>query len=186
MGKCPTIIDTEGSPLDMSLQPIKNSLESYRQFHCIAKYECRPKQITVEPLSTAFWEKTKSILLDIIIKNNVQGVKLLESSHSIDVIAPDVSKLHLVTACEKFAKQIGNPGFVLCIGDKGEWPGNDYELLSTPYSISVDTVSHDHRSCWNLSQSGHRGVQATLAYLNCTEVSEGILHFKRRKIRRKK
>lgn len=174
------------SPLDVSLQLIKNSIESYRQFHCIAKYECRSKQITIEPLNAALWKKTKSILLDIVIKTNIQGIQVLESSHSIDVIAPNVSKLHLVAACEKVAKQIGNPGFVLCIGDKGEWPGNDYELLSTPYSVSVDTVSHDPRSCWNLSQAGHRGVQATLAYLNCMEVSEGILHFRQRRIRRKK
>jgi hypothetical protein len=86
-------------------------------------------------------------------------------------LAPDVSKRNLVLACEEVAKKIGNPGVALCIGDRGEWPGNDYEFLSTPYSLSVYTVSADSESCWNLSQAGHRGVQATMEYLRCISIS---------------
>ncbi|MCL6447902.1 MAG: HAD hydrolase family protein [Armatimonadetes bacterium] len=158
-------------PLDASIKSIKDALESHEQFCRIAKYECRPKQITVEPVNVAIWKKTKAVLFDIINKNNVPGVQVLESGHSIDVLAPGVSKLHLVKACEEAAKQAGNPGVALCIGDKGEWPGNDYDLLSTPYSISVDTVSPDPASCWNLSQAGHRGVQATMYYLQSMFIS---------------
>ncbi|MFZ5631549.1 MAG: sucrose-6-phosphate hydrolase [Bacillota bacterium] len=153
------------SPLDPSLRIIKNFIDNHPIFGRIAKYECRPKQITVEPQHGTYLEMIKSVLIDIIAKNKVSSVQVLESSHSIDVIAPGVSKLHLVSACEKAAKKVGKSGIALCIGDKGKWPGNDYELLSTPYSISVDTVSPDPESCWNLSQSGHRGVQATIHYL---------------------
>ena len=54
---------------------------------------------------------------------------------------------------------------VLSVGDKGQWPGNDYELLNTPYSLSVDEVSADPDTCWNIAPAGHRGTQAVLDYL---------------------
>jgi hydroxymethylpyrimidine pyrophosphatase-like HAD family hydrolase len=161
--------DKTSSP-HMSLQLIKDFLESNQQFHRLAKYECRPKQITVEPVNTAFWKKTRAILLNIVAKTKLAGIQVLESSHSIDVLAPDVSKRDLILTCEEVAQKIGNPGVALCVGDRGEWPGNDYDFLSTPYSLSVHTVSADSESCWNLSQAGHRGVQATLEYLRCISI----------------
>jgi hydroxymethylpyrimidine pyrophosphatase-like HAD family hydrolase/fructoselysine-6-P-deglycase FrlB-like protein len=151
--------------LHIDLRVIKDRLESNEIFCRIAEFECRPTQITVEPKNIVFWDKTKAILLDIISKELGLKISVFESSHSIDIIAPGVSKMNLVLACEELAKRAGKPGIALCIGDKGEWPGNDYELLSAPYSISVDSVSTDPLSCWNLSQPGHRGVQATLDYL---------------------
>jgi hydroxymethylpyrimidine pyrophosphatase-like HAD family hydrolase len=159
------------SPPHTSLQLIKDSLESNQQFHRLAKYECRPKQITVEPVNAAFWRKPRAILLNIVAKTKLAGIQVLESSHSIDVLAPGVSKRDLILACEEVAKKIGNPGVALCVGDRGEWPGNDYEFLSSPYSLSVHTVSADSESCWNLSQAGHRGVQATMEYLRCISIS---------------
>jgi len=159
------------SPLHTSLQLIKDSFCNNQQFLRLAKYECRPKQITVEPFKAAFWRMTRAILLDILTKIKLLGIQVLESSHSIDVLAPGVSKRDLVLACEEVAKKTGNPGVALCIGDRGEWPGNDYEFLSTPYSLSVHTVSADSESCWNLSQAGHRGVQATMEYLRCISIS---------------
>src|SRR5262249_53339365 len=94
----------------------------------------------------------------------------VESSHSLDVLAPGVSKQLVVEACKSAAAMRGNPVDALCIGDRGRWPGNDYVLLSNPYSLSVDTVSPDPDTCWNIAPAGCRGVQATLAYLraiNC-------------------
>ena len=113
-----------------------------------------------------------------INKTTIAGIQVLESSHSIDVLAPGVSKRDLILACEEVAKRIGNPGVAFCIGDRGEWPGNDYDFLSTPYSVSVDTVSPDPDSCWNLSQAGHRGVQATLGYLKSLHIEGGVLRYR--------
>jgi hydroxymethylpyrimidine pyrophosphatase-like HAD family hydrolase len=166
------------SPLHTSLQLIKDSLESHQQFCRLAKYEFRPKQITVEPGNAAFWKMTRVILLNIVTKTKLSGIQVLESSHSIDVLAPGVSKRGLVLACEEVTKKNGNPGVALCIGDRGEWPGNDYDLLSTPYTFSVDTVSPDPDSCWNLSQAGHRGVQATLGYLKSLNIERGVLRYR--------
>jgi len=169
--------DKSGQP-HAALKSIKNVLKDYPQFSSLARYELRPKQLTVEPTHLWLWRKTKAILYETIIKLDVSGVQVLESGHSIDVVAPGISKLDVVAACKEAAEQVGSPNVALCVGDKGEWPGNDYALLSTPCSLSVDTVSFDHESCWNLSPPGYRGVQAAIEYLKGMEASHGILRFR--------
>ncbi len=169
--------DKSGQP-HAALKSIKDALKDHPQFSRLAKYELRPKQLTVEPTHPGLWWKTKTILHEILIKLDVSGVQVLESSHSIDVIAPGISKLDVVSACKETAERAGSPNAALCVGDKGEWPGNDYALLSTPYSLSVDTVSFDHESCWNLSPAGYRGVQAAIEYLKGMEASHGVLRFR--------
>lgn len=65
---------------------------------------------------------------------------------------------------------------ILCIGDKGRWPGNDFDLLSEPFSLSVDEVSSDPVTCWNLAPAGYRGIQATLYYLDHMRITaKGLL-----------
>ena len=56
------------------------------------------------------------------------------------------------------------------------WPGNDASLLTEPHSLSVDEVSPDLRTCWNIAPSGYRGVQAVLAYLEALQVSDGVVN----------
>jgi len=56
-------------------------------------------------------------------------------------------------------------GRVIRIGDRGMWPGNDFDLLSDRLGLSVDEVSRDPDHCWNLSPAGVLGPQATLHYL---------------------
>jgi hypothetical protein len=46
-------------------------------------------------------------------------------------------------------------------------------LLSTPYSLSVDSVSADPATCWNLAPAGVKCFQATSFYLAGLEVSSG-------------
>jgi hydroxymethylpyrimidine pyrophosphatase-like HAD family hydrolase/fructoselysine-6-P-deglycase FrlB-like protein len=168
-------------PLDPALQRLQALLENDNHFTRGATYECRPYQISVIPRDKTLWKTTKAILLTMIAKaaeGHTSNLRLLESSHSMDLLAPGVSKLHLVRACEVHALKAGNPISVLCIGDSGDWPGNDYQLLSTQYSLSVDTVSPDPSSCWNLSLPGHRGVQATLGYLKRVKAANGTLRFR--------
>lgn len=168
----------KSKPFDSTLLIIKNLLESNQQLQNIVKFEYRPKQISIEAPNPKLSNITKDILQDIINKSKLVGVKVLESSHSIDILAPGVSKLALVDECKKLAKKVGNPETALCIGDKGKWPGNDYELLSTPYSLSVDTVSPDPNTCWNFGELGQRGVQTMLYYMRHLEASEGIVRLK--------
>ena len=60
---------------------------------------------------------------------------------------------------------VGSLDEILCIGDRGRFPGNDYELLSHTFALSVDEVSANASSGWNLAPPGCRGVAATLFYL---------------------
>jgi hypothetical protein len=101
----------------------------------------------------------------------------LESDHSLDIVAPGVTKLDIVFACQEMTRLRHNSENILCIGDKGEWPGNDYDLLTSPYSLSVNTVSSNANSCWNIARSGHRGTQATMEYLKRIEVIQGVGRF---------
>ena len=172
-------------PFHPMIEELAQLLNSDSQFTKIARPEPRPCQITVETSVPALWRRIRSTVLDHTAKANLPGLRVLESSHSLDIVAPGVSKLHLMTACAEIAKQRCKPDTVLCVGDKGEWPGNDYDLLSTEFSLSVDTVSPDPASCWHLGPAGHRGVQAMLGYLNCMEAADGILslNLKKRQVR---
>ena len=86
------------------------------------------------------------------------------SSHSIDVLLTPCRKSAVVDAVQAAARD-GN-GSVIRIGDRGTWPGNDFDLLSDPLGLSVDEVSRDPDHCWNLAPPGLLGPQAALHYLH--------------------
>ncbi len=124
--------------------------------HC--KLSLRPMQLTIEPYSA--WEAAKvSMIVQETVAKFADQLRLVHSSHSLDVLARGASKLNVVSACRE------QNGEVLCFGDRGSWPGNDFEMLATPFSLSVDAVSADPQSCWNLAPTGVRCVQATAFYL---------------------
>jgi len=129
--------------------------------------ELKPNQITIEIKKKNEWTKVRPILIDLIMSQNVNGIQILESSHSMDIIHQSTtSKLNILSLCETRMQELGSTGDCLGIGDKGKWPGNDYLLLSTPYSLSVDEVSSLPESCWNLAEPGIKNVKATIYYLS--------------------
>jgi hypothetical protein len=135
----------------------------------------RRSQITMQMRQSAPVGLIQRAVQQVVHKLNTPGVEVVYSSHSVDVIAPGVTKKKLV---EEVGKLAGNSsGSVLCIGDLGQWPGNDFALLSADYSLSVDAVSSDPATCWNIAPPGHRGVQAVLDYLACLHFSKGALRF---------
>ena len=75
-----------------------------------------------------------------------------------------VENLVLAGGLEPFYRLIGvdtdGPGNIFVYD-----AGNDCELLSHEYALSVDEVSMDSSTCWNLASPGIRGVDATLEYL---------------------
>lgn len=164
--------------IDPTLDLVRLSLENYEQLKQMSNIEYRPKQISVEPKHFGDWKIVRSILFDAVQKVSGKHILVLESSHSLDVIAPNVSKQKVVTTCETIAYEMGGCGLALCIGDSGQWPGNDYQFLSSPYSISVDTTSPDPSSCWNLNPLGLRGMQATLAHLKRISIKGNTFHIK--------
>lgn len=128
--------------------------------------EIRPFQLTIGTNNKLNWVKIRSIIQNILAQSNFNKLSLVESSHSIDIIVkPFASKLNLVKACENLTNEQGIFKMSLCVGDRGQWPGNDFELLSTPYSLSVDEVSPDPDTCWNLSGLGIKNDLSCKAYL---------------------
>jgi Sucrose-6F-phosphate phosphohydrolase len=126
------------------------------------KLKTRPGQITVVcdvPLPDgALWAAVMEAL-----GRHAQAVHAVRSSHSVDILASGVSKQAVV---EHLARQHGiDPGNILRIGDRGRWPGNDFDLLDHALGLSVDEVSRRPDACWNLAPAGERGINTTLRYL---------------------
>jgi len=141
------------------------------------KIELRQGQLTIEINDKNNSEIIKNIMIDILKKYYPFNIQILESSHSIDIILTDTSKSLIINYCEKLLNCEDMKNEFLCIGDCGKWPGNDFHLLSNKYSLSVDQVSNDPHTCWNLSSVGNNCVEATLEYFGAIKiVSEG--HFK--------
>jgi hypothetical protein len=150
--------DPSGVPCD-SLTSLADALCTDPIISRLADCRVSHSQVSVRPIP-----RTGSELVWRVVQQLAQshGLAALRSSHSMDVLGPRVSKRILLDhlrslLCEGHA--------VLSIGDKGQWPGNDFDLLGTPYSLSVDEVSADPDTCWNVAPPGHRGVEATLDYL---------------------
>jgi hydroxymethylpyrimidine pyrophosphatase-like HAD family hydrolase len=143
------------------------------QLQHIASIKKQKHQITIEPKKFLFLKNIEKILLHEINSNKQFKLRLFESSHSFDVLDDLASKCNLVHMCQKITQNKNHSKNVLCIGDKGKWPGNDFELLSSDYSLSVNSVSPDPSTCWNLSPPGIRGVQATMRYLSSPIFKKG-------------
>ena len=124
--------------------------------------DIRPKQITIffESIENT---KIMSVLLELISCS--AGLKAFNSGHSMDIIPTEVSKVNMV-----------NKGkHSLCIGDSGQHGGNDYEMLSHEFSLSVNRTSKNFHSCWNLAPLGISNVEATLFYFNCMDIDNGFV-----------
>jgi hypothetical protein len=139
-------------------------IQSNRILSHFAEWECRNSQITIQPKTRVKFQTLWEILHGLIGEQGNGKLSLVRSGHSIDILGPGVSKRKLV---ETLRQLVGcSDTAILCIGDKGCWPGNDFALLSEPASLSVDECSFDANTCWNLSPSGYRGAKATIFYLN--------------------
>jgi hypothetical protein len=135
--------------------------------------ESKGRQITVEASSPLVVRELMDRVSDIVRRSGEPGVQIVQSTHSIDVLAPGVSKCSLLTFMkEKLCKSYLNPE-ILTIGDRGQWPGNDFELLQHRFALSVDQTSQDPATCWNLAPPSKRNVDACLFYLNHFEADSG-------------
>jgi hypothetical protein len=122
----------------------------------------RPQQITLEPKGATdilrLWMETCRALSKLR-----PHFTIVHSSRSVDVLCNASSKILLV---KHLAVKAAKEPRVLCIGDQGRFPGNDFELLSHPLSLSSDQCSYSLSSCWNFAPLAYRKVQATAYYLN--------------------
>ena len=131
----------------------------------------RNKCLTYEGNSRCLGSIYKTVA-SAILRGELSDVKISKSDHSIDVVPTLVSKK---TAIEFMHHNYGNE--ILCIGDSGDEFGNDYELLDSEYSLSVDQVSSSLDSCWNIASTGLRGPSATREYLSKLSILKKGLRF---------
>lgn len=158
-----------GKTPSVEMQCIGDELRSHPVISANATCEVRAGQISLVSTGPIALETLWQVAAGII---QTRQFTVSMSSHAIDVIPADVSKLNVIIAVRKmFTLRNSDP--ILCIGDRGRPPGNDSLLLSQPYSLSVHEVSADPDVCWNLAATGHRGVQALLDYLKVFRVKQG-------------
>lgn len=162
---CPVV----DMPFDPSIDRLDKILKSDGLIGELATITTRPAQITLEPKVPALFPKELSRYALRFIKDT-DDVRVLFSTHSVDIVPKSVSKRSVLQELQLLMPK----GLeVLCIGDLGQFPGNDFELLSHPYSLSCDEVSADERSCWNCAPASFRGVQAAMYYFRRMKVTAG-------------
>ena len=153
-------------PFDSELKELSEELQRRLPKDCI-NYELSPRsqQLSIEEVqSTSDAEVLYSTCCEIIWDKQLNGIRVWRSSHSMDIVVyREVSKLRVIEEFEH----------TLCIGDYGTVEGNDYEMLTSKYSLSVDRVSKNTESCWNIAPSGMKGLDATLYYLSRMKANEG-------------
>lgn len=94
---------------------------------------------------------------EIIINKKLVNLHVWVSSHSMDIVVKSVvTKKNILNFCE---------GNTLCIGDSGNYTGNDFELLANEFSLSVDKVPLNPFNCWNIAPENCKGIESTLYYL---------------------
>lgn len=153
-------------PFDSELKELEEELKLRLPAGCVGyKFEERSLQLSIE----GEMPQTESQLVydtcrEIIWDKQMKGIRVWRSSHSMDIVVyREVSKLRMIE----------DPEQTLCIGDYGTVEGNDYEMLTSKYSLSVDRVSKNIESCWNIAPSGMKGLDATLYYISRMKANEG-------------
>ena len=151
---------------DSELKELEEELKLRLPAGCVGyKFEERILQLSIEgEMTQAESQLVYDTCREIILDKQMKGIRVWRSSHSMDIVVyREVSKLRVIE----------DPEHTLCIGDYGTVEGNDYEMLTSKYSLSVDRVSKNTESCWNIAPSGRTGLDATLYYISRMKANEG-------------
>jgi hydroxymethylpyrimidine pyrophosphatase-like HAD family hydrolase len=150
------------------------ALRSQPELAGAALQSTRKYQITLETRRGLSESRLWDLSHEVMLSHGIRNMIVTRSSHSIDIVPEHISKANVLIAIRR---QI-DEGEVLAVGDRGRWPGNDYALLREPFALSVDEISVDPSTCWNLGQPGQRGLQVTVEYLDSLEACDGGVRFK--------
>lgn len=130
-----------------------------------------PYQVSIRFHEGIHGEDNWFVIADALREAGLDLSRLVHSKHSVDVLAPEVNKTHLVGHMVKQFKI--DPYQVLTIGDQGAWPGNDFSLLEHRFSLSVDAPSRRLDRGWKLAPAYKRDVDATVWYLERIHLLSG-------------
>jgi hypothetical protein len=109
------------------LQQSFRCLTEHPEFSAYADVDCRGDQLTISAKIPGQAGQVRALAIDLLAAEIEHGIKVVHSTHSIDVLAPGASKLALIAYMERVA---GRPLTLLRVGDLGRWPGNDFEHSS--------------------------------------------------------
>jgi len=174
-------LDDDQSPAGVQnvreeLAKVATNLAGSVRITAIAKIEQKASQISIvadKPSDTA---QLYRLVCDIVSGEFASGISCVRSSHSVDVLAPGVSKERLI---RELQTRLGcDSESFLSIGDLGSWPGNDFSLLTASHSLSVNEVSSRPDRCWNIAPLGFRNSQATRFLLGSILPSNGSFRFR--------
>ncbi|SFP77103.1 HAD-superfamily hydrolase, subfamily IIB [Variovorax sp. PDC80] len=130
--------------------------------------ETYPHQISVRFKEGANAENMWFVIADSLRQAGLDTSTVVRSKHSVDVLAANVNKSHLVANMIQ-ARGI-DPYEIVTMGDQGAWPGNDASLLEHRFSLSVDQPSRRLDRGWKLAPHHKRDVDATLWYLDHAKI----------------
>ena len=171
LGEEEKLKEWKNRPFDSELSELSDELQRRLPKDCI-RYELteRNMQLSIEAVtSDADAELLYNTCREIIWDKQLHGIRVWRSSHSMDIVVyREANKLRVIEDADH----------TLCIGDYGSVEGNDYELLSTQASLSVDKVSRNAESCWNIAPTSMVGLDATLYYLSRLTVKDGVIKCK--------
>tara|TARA_R110002072_G_scaffold287464_4_gene453134 strand:- start:7079 stop:8980 length:1902 start_codon:yes stop_codon:yes gene_type:complete len=160
----------------IALENINHILKSEKELEI--KCSLRPNQLSIEFNNQHNLTDVKETIIQLVKSSGQKNVEILESSHSVDIIPSEVSKTDILNPLKKILSSKQLPTDLLCIGDRGKWPGNDFRLLDTPYSLSVFEVNNKKTTCWNIAPAGITHVDATLYYLNLIKFEHSRMKLK--------
>jgi fructoselysine-6-P-deglycase FrlB-like protein len=124
----------------------------------------RADQLTIEFASSLDLGRLAAAVREILMESaKCRMLRLVHSTRSIDILTERATKIAVLARVQG---SLPTGLQTLAIGDSGRCPGNDYELLSHPFSLSCDTVSPALDSCWNLLSPGCRGRDGLVQYLS--------------------
>jgi hypothetical protein len=141
------------------------------------KLEIRAQQITLAPRLPGLTNELRNAVSQIL-ESESRKLKVMASSHSVDVIDASTSKVNVVHLIEQELTRTKRASAILCIGDRGDFGGNDSELLALPLSLSVDKVSGRPDSCWHIAPPGVYGSKAFEYYLAALKIEGGQCRFR--------
>jgi hypothetical protein len=154
--------------LHESLQQLKELLLSYCPFIGNSDIDSRGSLLIIK--QSTYSHVVAECCREIITSKCWHELHVWESSHSTDIVVHgDVDKRNIKLYLDDN---------ILFIGDSGSLSGNDYQMLSELYSLSVDKVSFNPDSCWFLAPSNLKGYKATLFYLSCFLLNNGSFRVK--------
>lgn len=162
--------ELDGAPAHPDLRSACDVLTREVAMRSLGTLRCREHQLTVTAVAGQSLARAWRATRECLDRNGLDAVRVWLSSHSVDVLSPCCSKLHVVSRVAQVAAC--SPLEVLRIGDRGAWPGNDWELLAAPLGVSVDECSSDPTASWSLLPPTLKGMRATTHLLRRLQVDD--------------